>query len=157
MCGLTTLAFCAQPMLMLMFVINTRLCWLAKAQAHSLNANTTTDLYRAAETPLNRRKYYSCWISLLWANISIWWNLERRTNCLLTVMLQWIINSFSPVTLNWQLNSSGFQSMILKRSWFGSKMDSKNFSSAFSPDTDIFHASPAGPLGSGRSRDLALS
>lgn len=77
--------------------------------------------------------------------------------CPLTVMLQWIINSFSPVTLNWQLSSSGFQSMILKRSWFGSKMDSKNFSSAFSPDTDIFHASPAGPLGRGRSRDLAFS
>lgn len=157
MCGLTTLAFCAQSMLMLLFVINTCLCWLDKAQAPSLSANTTTDLYRTAETPLNSRIYYSCGISLLGANISIWWNLERRTDCLLTVMLQWIINSFSPVTLNWQLNSSGFQSMILKRSWFGSKMDSKNFSSAFSPDTDIFHASPAGPLGSGRSRDLALS
>ena len=69
-------------------------------------------------------------------------------------MLQWIINSFSPVTLNWQLSSSGFQSMILKRSWFVSKIDSKNFSSAFSPDTDIFHASPAGRaaavLGKGR-------
>lgn len=74
----------------------------------------------------------------------------KKKNVSLTVILQWIINSFSPVTLNWQLSSSGFQSIILKRSWFGSKMDSKNFSSAFSPDTDIFHASPAGgPLGEG--------
>ncbi len=59
----------------------------------------------------------------------------------LTVMLQWIISSFSPVTLNWQLSSSGFQSIILNRSWFGSKIDSRNFNSAFSPDTDIFHSS----------------
>lgn len=66
-----------------------------------------------------------------------WWRC-------LTVMLQWIMSSFSPVTLNWQLSSSGFQSMILKRSWFGSKMDSRNFSSAFSPETDIFHYSSPG-------------
>lgn len=52
------------------------------------------------------------------------------------------MSSFSPVTLNWQLSSSGFQSMILKRSWFVSKMDSRNFSSAFSPETDILRSSP---------------
>lgn len=65
-------------------------------------------------------------------------------------MLQWMISSFSPVTLNWQLSSSGFQSIILNRSWFGSKMDSKNFNSAFSPETDIFHSSQARPRGEGK-------
>lgn len=28
-------------------------------------------------------------------------------------------------------------------------MDSRNFNSAFSPETDIFHSSPAGPQGRG--------
>lgn len=71
-------------------------------------------------------------------------------------MLQWMIRSFSPVTLNWQLSSSGFQSIILNRSWFGSKIDSKNFSSAFSPDTDIFCSSQTTrPLAEGKSgRDV---
>lgn len=71
-------------------------------------------------------------------------------------MLQWMISSFSPVTLNWQLSSSGFQSIILKRSWFGSKIDSKNFNSAFSPETDIFYSSQTTrPLAEGKSgRDV---
>lgn len=67
-------------------------------------------------------------------------------------MLQWMISSFSPVTLNWQLSSSGFQSIILNRSWFGSKIDSKNFNSAFSPETDIFYSSQTTrPLAEGKS------
>lgn len=70
----------------------------------------------------------------------------------LTVILQWIISSFSPVTLNWQLSSSGFQSIILNRSWFGSKIDSRNFNSAFSPDTDIFHSSHQQPGRGGKGR-----
>lgn len=70
----------------------------------------------------------------------------------LTVMLQWMISSFSLVTLNWQLSSSGFQSIILNRSWFGSKIDSRNFSSAFSPETDIFSSSQSSrPLAEGKS------
>ena len=70
-------------------------------------------------------------------------NRLANVSFFLTVMLQCIIRSFSPVTLNWQLSSSGFQSIILKRSWFGSKIDSKNFNSAFRPETDIFHSSQA--------------
>ncbi|KAG7245503.1 hypothetical protein INR49_010954, partial [Caranx melampygus] len=51
-----------------------------------------------------------------------------------------------------RLSSSGFQSIILNRSWFGSKIDSKNFSSAFSPDTDIFYSSQTTrPLAEGKS------
>lgn len=74
----------------------------------------------------------------------------------LTVMLQWMISSFSPVTLNWQLSSSGFQSIILNRSWLGSKIDSRNFNSAFSPETDIFYSSQTTrPLAEGKSgRDV---
>lgn len=75
------------------------------------------------------------------------WLCYRPAAAALTVMLQWMISGFSPVTLNWQLSSSGFHSMILNRSWFGWKIDTRNFSSAFSPDTDIFSSSQKAPAG----------
>ncbi len=68
----------------------------------------------------------------------------------LTVMLQWIISSFSPVTLNWQLSSSGSSRFILNRSWFGSKMDSRNFNSAFSPTPTLPLISSAASGAGGR-------
>ena len=52
-------------------------------------------------------------------------------------------------TRNWQCSSSSFQLTMRNRSWFLSKMDARNFSSALSPDTDIFPSSPAGGVRKG--------
>lgn len=66
-------------------------------------------------------------------------------------MLQWMVSGGGGCGLepggggrstNWQCSSSSFQETMRKRSWSLSKMDSRNFSSALSPDTDILASSP---------------
>lgn len=72
-------------------------------------------------------------------------------------MLQWSVSGGSGEcglpggggTRNWQCSSSSFQLTMRNRSWFLSKMDARNFSSALSPDTDIFPSSPAGGVRKG--------
>ena len=78
----------------------------------------------------------------------------------LTVMLQWSVSGggggecrlpggAAGGSRNWQWSSSSFQLTMRNRSWFLSKMDARNFSSALSPDTDIFPSSPAGGVRKG--------
>lgn len=113
--------------------------WRAYRWTKTLTVKQTSTLTITQPKPA-RFSYLTSWPEPEAPERDVFGCVRVRT---LTVMLQWMMSSWSPVTLNWQLSSSGFQSMILKRSWFGSKMDSRNFSSAFSPETDIFlYSSP---------------